>query len=45
MKTYWALVAVAAAALVAFDAPSWLALAVGLVIALGWRHDPPSKQL
>ncbi len=45
MKWYWALVGLAASALVAFDAPSWLALAVGIVIALAWRHDPPSKQL
>ncbi|MBV8762418.1 MAG: putative sulfate exporter family transporter [Deltaproteobacteria bacterium] len=45
MKTYWALVALAAAALVAFDAPSWLALAVGLAVALAWRRDPPAKEL
>lgn len=44
MKAYWAIVVVAAGALVAFDAPSWLALLAGLVMALAWRRDPP-KQL
>lgn len=44
MKAYWAIVVVAAGALVAFDAPSWLALLAGLVMALSWRRDPP-KQL
>jgi uncharacterized integral membrane protein (TIGR00698 family) len=41
LKAYWAIVVVAAGALVAFDAPSWLALLAGLVMALAWRRDPP----
>lgn len=45
MKKYWAFVGLAAAALVVFDAPSWLALAAGLVVALTWRGDPPSQRL
>lgn len=45
MKTYWAIVIAGAAALVAFDAPSWAALLAGLVFALAWRHDPPAKPL
>jgi len=45
VKKYWAFVGLAAAALVVLDAPSWLALGAGLVIALAWRGDPPSKEL
>ena len=45
MKTYWAIVIAGAAALVAFDAPSWAALLAGLVFALAWRRDPPAKPL
>ncbi len=43
MKTYWAIVIAGAAALVALDAPSWVALAAGLVIALAARRDPPKQ--
>ena len=45
MKKYWAFVGLAAVALVVFDAPSWLALAAGIIVALAWRGDPPSKPL
>jgi uncharacterized integral membrane protein (TIGR00698 family) len=45
LKKYWAIVIAGAAALVVFDAPSWLALLAGLVFALAWRHDPPAKPL
>ena len=43
MKLYWAIVVVAAGALVAFDAPSWLALLAGMAFALAWRRDPPKQ--
>jgi uncharacterized integral membrane protein (TIGR00698 family) len=44
VKKFWAIAIAGAAALVAFDAPSWLALLAGMAIALGSRRDPP-KQL
>ena len=40
-QLYTVLVIASAAALVAFDAPSWLALAAGLAIALATRIDRP----
>jgi uncharacterized integral membrane protein (TIGR00698 family) len=43
LKAYWATVVLAAGALVALDAPSWLALAAGIVLALAWRRDPPQQ--
>ncbi|HEY1812310.1 MAG TPA: putative sulfate exporter family transporter [Kofleriaceae bacterium] len=42
-RLYTVLVIASAAALVAFDAPSWLALAAGLVIALATRIDRPKR--
>jgi uncharacterized integral membrane protein (TIGR00698 family) len=43
LKAYWAIVVVAAGALVALDAPSWLALIAGIAMALAWRRDPPKQ--
>ena len=43
MKKFWAIAIAGAAALVAFDAPSWLALLAGMAIALGSRRDPPKE--
>ncbi len=44
MKALYAVLVIGGAvALVAFDAPSWLALAAGLAIALGTRIDRPKQ--